>query len=119
MSRVQQVIKILGALRNSSGKIDQNAPVGKQFDQLCKEAFGVENGFEFIADFWALLAQVEEDIARVPGLTDGQRKLYLKQLDPLRSLFGSETFTLPWTKLVQQISQGDLYNSLLLMDSVA
>lgn len=116
MSRVQQITKILGALRNSSGKLTQNEPVGLQFDRLCKEAFGVENGFEFIADFSALLAQVDEDIARVPGLTEVQRKVYLQQLDPLRSLFGSETFARPWSDLVHRLGQGPLLNSLLLMD---
>jgi hypothetical protein len=116
MSRIRIVIEIFDALLSRRDKVNHDQSIGHEFDPVCRTLFGVENGFEFISDFRALVAQLEEDVIRIPYLREEQRTHYFRQLEPLRALFGSRTYFLPWSNLFQQIAEGNLRNSLLLMD---
>ncbi len=116
MSRVQKIIEILNTLQGHIPKLNKDQTVGNDFDNVCRDIFGVQNSFEFVADFSALLNQVEEDIARVPNLSDAQRNLYLNQLNPLRNLFSSKTFVVTWKTFANSLGEGPIRNSLLLMD---
>lgn len=116
MSRVQDIIRILDAFVGHSGKVNKDQTIGNEFDTICHALFGVENSFEFVSDFAGLLEQVEEDIARVPNLSERQRQVYMKQLVPLRKLFSSKTYTWTWKTFFERIWDGDIRNSLLLMD---
>src|SRR3954464_1158106 len=116
MSRIRIVIEIFDALLSRRDKVNHDQSIGHEFDPVCRTLFGVENGFEFISDFRSLIAQLEEDVIRVPYLREEQRTHYFRQLEPLRTLFGSKTYFLPWSQLFQQIAEGNLRNSLLLMD---
>jgi hypothetical protein len=115
MSRIEKVIGILDAFLTRRDKVNQEQSIGHEFDAMCKTLFGVENGYEFISDFNALVSQLEEDVARIP-LRDDQRAHYIRQLEPLRGLFGTKTYLVPWKQLFQHIAEGSLRNSLLLMD---
>jgi hypothetical protein len=116
MSRIRNVIEIFDAFLSKRDKVNHDQSIGHEFDPICKTLFGVENGFEFISDFRALVAQLEEDVVRVPYLREEQRTHYFRQLEPLRTLFVSKSYFLPWGDLFQQIAEGNLRNSLLLMD---
>ena len=116
MSRIQNVVAIFDAFLSRRDKVDLDQSMGHEFDVTCKSLFGVDSGLEFISDFAALVAQLEEDVVRVPYLRDEQRIHYTRQLEPLRTLFGSKTYFLPWKQLFQQMTEGNLRNSLLLMD---
>jgi len=116
MSRIRNVIEIFDAFLSRRDKVNHDQTIGHEFDPICKTLFGVENGFEFISDFRALVAQLEEDVIRVPYLREEQRTHYFRQLAPLRTLFGSKTYLLPWSQLFQHLTEGNLRNSLLLMD---
>jgi hypothetical protein len=98
MSRIRNVIEIFDAFLSRRDKVNHDQSIGHEFDPICKTLFGVENGFEFISDFRALVAQLEEDVVRVPYLREEQRTHYFRQLEPLRTLFGSKTYFLPWSR---------------------
>ncbi len=115
MSRIEKVIGILDAFLTRREKVNQDQSIGHEFNSVCKNLFGVENGYEFISDFNALISQLEEDVTRIP-LRDDQRAHYIRQLEPLRGLFGTKTYLTPWKQLFQHIAEGSLRNSLLLMD---
>ena len=116
MSRIQNVVAIFDAFLSRRDKVDQDQSMGHEFDTTCKSLFGVDSGLEFISDFAALVTQLEEDVLRVPYLRDEQRVHYTRQLEPLRKMFGSKTYFLPWKQLFQQMTEDNLRNSLLLMD---
>jgi hypothetical protein len=116
MSRIRNVIEIFDALLSRRDKVNHDQSIGHEFDAVCRTLFGVESGFEFISDFRSLVAQLEEDVVRVPYLREEQRTHYIRQLEPLRTLFGSRTYFLPWSQLFALIAEGNLRNSLLLMD---
>jgi hypothetical protein len=116
MSRIQKITEIFDAFLSKRTKLTMSQSVGQDFDAVCKELFGVSDGFEFISDFSALLGQLEEDIARVPNLRDDQRVHYVRQLEPLRKLFAARAYSATWETFLKQIGPGSLRNSLMLME---